>query len=101
MNNLKQFEAFDGLETLEASKLGYQLGYLPQNVIPVVMKDQIEFDFTIYLATKEEFVLKGSWWKVQLAYSSTENNIITVQNQNHLLTYSGLSEYPVNLVRLT
>ena len=93
-------EAFEKLETIEASKLGYQLGYLPQNVIPVVKKDQIEFDFTIYLTTKEQIELRNFFGKIQLAYSSTENNIITIENQNYFGTYFGLSEYPDNLLRL-
>jgi hypothetical protein len=86
------------LETIKAEELGLRLGFLPENVIPVILKDEIDKDFTVYLTTKEEIESNEDWKKIQLAFSSTKNNYITTTERNVLRTYEGLSEYAKNLI---
>jgi hypothetical protein len=83
MNNLKQFEAFDGLETIQASKLGLTIGFMPSDAISVIKKNHLAMDFIVYVTKKEYFENKGDWGRVKLWFAPVvENKIIIFQEES-------------------
>lgn len=82
MDELKPFEPFNGLETIDASKLGLTIGFMPSDAIPVIKKNHLTMDFIVYITKKVYFENKGDWDRVKLWFALIEDGTIIFQDES-------------------